>query len=382
MLKERVVSLPTPIRRDKHRTAKGGSRLLGREAAYSLGWEHGYWYGQCEALIQSIPQSVQVRPIHVLFVATGKGFPYSPLDEAIAETLRMLAVRVSIASAKQPVAEIAARLRPDVVIVLDGLEFESTEVDAIRREGIRIVVWFTDDPYYTDITSHLAPHYDHVFTLERMCVPFYQALGCQNVHHLPLGVYPTVFRPNNPPRSARKEISFVGSAYWKRVGFFDQITDYLLTKDTLITGIWWERLRDYSKLAPKITSRWMEANETAANYNGAKIVINMHRAHDDESFNNNSLAINAVSPNPRTFEISACATLQLTDIRMDLPLYYLPDLEIVTYSSPQEMIEKIEYYLAHEQERKLIALRGLHRTLHEHTYLKRLETMLAILFGA
>lgn len=374
--------MPSTIRQDRIQSALRASAMQGQEHGYAHGFEHGHWFGQCEALIQSIQHEFPVKPVHVLFVATGKGYPYSPLDVAVAETLRSMTARLSITNAQQPVSEVAARLRPDIVLVLDGLEFDTAHVDAIRREGIRIAVWFTDDPYYTDITSHIAPHYDDIFTLERTCVDFYQMLGCKSVHHLPLGVYQADFRPFNPARTARKEISFVGSAYQKRLEFFNQISDYLAMKDTLITGIWWERLQDYAKLASKIgPSRWMDPTETATVYNGAKIVINMHRAHNDESFNNNTAQVSAISPNPRTFEISACATLQLTDVRAELPNYYTPDVEIVTYSTPQEMVEKIEYYLAHEEERKAIALRGLHRTLREHTYAKRLETMLTILFG-
>ena len=120
--------------------------------------------------------------------------------------------------------------------------------------------------------------------------------------------------------------------------------------------------------------------ETAATYNGAKIVINMHRAHDDATFNSNSGQLTAVSPNPRTFEISACGTLQLTDIRDDLGSFYTPGVDIVTYSSPVEMVEKIEYYLNHEEERQEIALRGMYRTMKEHTYAHRLTMLLSQLF--
>jgi spore maturation protein CgeB len=88
----------------------------------------------------------------------------------------------------------------------------------------------------------------------------------------------------------------------------------------------------------------------------------------------------AVSPNPRTFEIASCATLQLTDIRDDLVSFYTPDVDIVTYSSPQEMVEKIEYYLIHEDERREIAIRGMERTLRQHTYAIRLDTMLNLLY--
>jgi spore maturation protein CgeB len=73
--------------------------------------------------------------------------------------------------------------------------------------------------------------------------------------------------------------------------------------------------------------------------------------------------------------------LQLTDVRDDLVNFYTPDYEIVTYTSPEDLVEKMEYYLIHEEERKQIALRGLYRTMRDHTYANRLSSMLAIVFG-
>lgn len=369
-------------RRNKRERKPAPTNHYGSEDGFRLGWQHGHWFGRCEAALQSIVQPpANVKAVHVLYVATGKGYPYSPLDVAIADAFRAQVGQLTITDTKQAVADLAIRIRPDIVIVLDGLEFDASQVDLIRKAGIRTAIWFTDDPYYTDITSKLAPHYDDVFTLELVCVDYYRRLGCMNVHYLPLGTDPGAFRPRNPERSQRHEICFIGSAYWKRVEFFDQVTPYLATKDTHISGIWWERLRDYRALGSKIElGRWMAPEETAGIYNGAKIVINMHRAFNDETFNNNSAGVYAVSPNPRTFEISGCAALQLTDIRSDLGSFYTPGYDIVTYASPQEMIEKIEYYLAHEEERQTIALRGMMRTMRDHTYAKRVEKMLGLLF--
>ncbi|WP_125665678.1 CgeB family protein [Paenibacillus baekrokdamisoli] len=371
-----------PVQR-RYRAVQGITR--GRADGFRLGWEHGHWYGQCESILKPLlakqEQMQGVRPIHVLFVATGKGFPYSPIDNAISSTLRGLVAQLTITDAAQPVADIALRIRPDLVLVLDGLLFNVDQIDLIRQNGIRTAIWFTDDPYYTDITSGIALHYDDVFTLELTCVEFYRNRGCNRVYYLPLGAFPTEFRPRNPARTMRHEICFIGSAYLNRLVFFDEVTAYLATKDTHISGIWWERLRDFRLMESKIeVGRWMEPRETADMYNGAKITINMHRAHDDETFNSNSAGITAASPNPRTFEISACATLQLTDIRSDLASFYTPGVEIETYASPQEMVEKIKYYLTHEDERRAIALRGLARTMREHTYARRLDLMLSILY--
>ncbi|AJY77428.1 spore maturation protein cgeB [Paenibacillus beijingensis] len=363
-------------------TAHRSAIARGRTDGYLTGWDHGVWYGKCEAVIRSIKDEIRHFPVHIMFVATGKGFPYSPLDTAVAESLKGMVGRLSLTNALQPVAQQAASLRPDAVIVLDGLQFPTKQVDAIRALGIKTAVWFTDDPYYTDVTKNLAPHYDYVFTLEKQCVEFYMRNGCVNVHYLPFAAYLNDFRPRNPPLSLRKEISFIGSAYWKRVEFFNQISNYLAMRDISISGLWWERLRHFNLLKSKIKpGHWMGPLETAEAYNASKIVINMHRAHDDDSYNSNKEHIAAVSPNPRTFEISACATLQLTDIRDDLASFYTPGVELVTYSSPSEMIEKIEYYLHHEEERREIAMRGMYRTMREHTYPRRLEQMLSVMLA-
>lgn len=354
---------------------------LGRADGYRVGWEHGHWYGQCESVISSIQPVAAVWPVHVLFVETGKGFPYSPLDEAVRITLSAFVQQLTVVTAHEPVAELASVLRPDIVLVLDGLQFDINQVITIRELGIRTAIWLTDDPYYTDITSTLVPHYDEIFTLERNSVAYYQQLGCPRVHYLPFCVMPTQYRPVNPERSSRKEISFVGSAYLNRVEYFNEAAPYLATKNTLISGIWWDRLDQYELLASKIKlDNWMGPEETALTYNASKIVINMHRAHDDKIFNSNNTGIPAASPNPRTFEICACAVMQLTDEREDLASFYTPGLEIVTYSSPQDMIEKLDYYLHHEQERKEIAMRGMYRTYREHTYANRIHTMLSLLF--
>ncbi|MUT65860.1 glycosyltransferase [Paenibacillus sp. NEAU-GSW1] len=355
---------------------------MGSADGFRTGFDHGYWFGQCEAVRSSINPAVTVWPVHVMFVETGKGFPYSPLDQAVGSALTRLVARLTVVNgSNQPVAEIAASLRPDIVIVLDGLQFDVKHVIAMREAGIRTALWTTDDPYYTDMSVTLVPHYDVIFTLERNCVELYQRIGCKAVYYLPFCASPEQYYPLNPERSKRKEISFIGSAYMNRVRFFNAATSYLASRDTLISGIWWDRLDRFDQLKDKIMlGNWMDPNDTALAYNASKIVINMHRAHDDPDFNLNKLAVTAASPNPRTFEIAACAVLQLCDIRDDLASFYTPGLEIVTYSTAHEMIEKLDYYLHHEQERREIALRGMWRTLRDHTYTNRLQTMLSILF--
>ncbi len=74
----------------------------------------------------------------------------------------------------------------------------------------------------------------------------------------------------------------------------------------------------------------------------------------------------------RHFEVPGCGGFLLTTPAENLEAYYEPDKEIVTAASMEELIDKCQYYLAHESERKDIARRGWERTLADHTWTRRL----------
>ncbi|CAM4274789.1 glycosyltransferase [Paenibacillus alkaliterrae] len=371
------------------------AKQLGRETGYGLGLSDGTFLGRCEAVIR---KAVNDRggdgfwDVRVLYVTSGKGYPYAPIDHAIIESLRLIVRELIIGNPDNDPVKIGAPVhnlegliklsRPDLVIVLDGMNLSVERINSLRQMGIPAAIWLTDDPYYTDITIKIAPHYDYIFTLERNCLSLYQELGCNQVHYLPFAAQSSIFRPKPVSISMRKDISFIGSAYWNRIAVFDRLAPYLSGKNVSISGIWWERLQNYKLIASKVSpGTWLNPEETSKVYNGAKIVINLHRAYDDEAYNSNSRRIQAFSPNPRTFEISGCGVLQITDVRDDLGQFYKPGIEVVTYTTPEELREKMEYYLQHEEERRFIALRGLYRTMRDHTYVNRMAQLLRTVFG-
>lgn len=357
-------------------------KLRGRLSGFKGGYDEGYLRGRLAILDGRPEESFPVRNIHVMYVASGKGYPYSPLDDAVLCALQKLTLQVTITDVRQNLVELATAQRPDLVLVLDGMDLPLEQIAALRAMGVKAAIWLTDDPYYTDFTMKIVAHYDYVFTLERNCIDFYRGLGCTEVHYLPFAAHREHYRPTTTRSSVQREVSFIGSAYWNRVNFFREILPELMNYNTVINGIWWDRLPEAALYGERIEiGKWMSPQETAATYSGSKIVINLHRSHIDEVVNNNTLMIPAVSPNPRTFEIAASGTLQLCDARDDLSSFYTPDEEIVTFASPQEMMDKIRYYLTHEEERRAIALRAFERTLKDHMYIKRLDQLLKVIYG-
>jgi len=55
-----------------------------------------------------------------------------------------------------------------------------------------------------------------------------------------------------------------------------------------------------------------------------------------------------------------------------------PDEDIVLYYSYEDLLDKVDFYLKNETERKRIALNGYQKVITNHTYLQRVETILDI----
>ena len=52
------------------------------------------------------------------------------------------------------------------------------------------------------------------------------------------------------------------------------------------------------------------------------------------------------------------------------------DREIVMFRSPEELLEKVDYYLAHDRERRQIAEAGLKKVMRCYTYEKKMRELL------
>ncbi len=97
-------------------------------------------------------------------------------------------------------------------------------------------------------------------------------------------------------------------------------------------------------------------------YAYSKMVLNRH-GEVAEGYANNM----------RLFEATGCGALLFTEAAKNLDYYFEPDKECVTYQDEFELIEKIQYYLRHDDERKQIARAGQKRTLTGHCYDQILE---------
>lgn len=193
-----------------------------------------------------------------------------------------------------------------------------------------------------------ARFFDVVFLAQKDYAPIYQdVLGHGQVHWLPLGAAEDVHRPLKLPRIY--EVGFVGN----------------LSRAHRETA----RARRLRLIAEQFRTndfyRYYTPDQVGQVYNQSRIVFNTSIAGDVTM---------------RVFEGSACGALVLTDATSNgLELLFRVGQEIVTYNNDADLLDKIRYYLAHEEECAAIAAAGQRRTLGEHLYTHRAARLLEIM---
>lgn len=83
----------------------------------------------------------------------------------------------------------------------------------------------------------------------------------------------------------------------------------------------------------------------------------------------------------RVFDIMSRAGFVLTDFRSDALELFEEDKEIVMFRTPEEMLDKIDYYLAHETQRKQIGQNAYEKVKKCYSYERQLERIIKILTG-
>lgn len=78
----------------------------------------------------------------------------------------------------------------------------------------------------------------------------------------------------------------------------------------------------------------------------------------------------------RVMDVMAAGGFMLTNYCPETAEIFEEDKEIVMFKTPEELIDKVEYYLKHDDERKTIARRGQDKVLECYTYEKKLKKIM------
>jgi len=264
------------------------------------------------------------------------------------------------------------RFRPDLVIIVQGAYFSFNTLNLIKEETGKVLInYATDDPLHPNVSTRdlikAIPIYDlYACTMRSILDPVSKA-GCRMAIYVPFGYKPAIHypeKPSSPDEKARfdADVAFVGTCDSARLPYLTAIIERIPdVRLAIYGGVAWKRYR--------ILRRYYRGLALGREYRlalgGAKIVLAFsRRAHHP-------------GPLMRHFEIPACAAFMLAERTEECMELLKEDQEAVYFGSPEELVDKVRYYLSRDDERQRIAEAG-HRkvTLGGNTYKDRLIQIL------
>ncbi|MNO42732.1 Spore protein YkvP [compost metagenome] len=269
-------------------------------------------------------------------------------------------------------------LQPDLIVAMGGLKISKPILEFLKQTKVKSAIWMTEDPYYMDWTISLITYFDYIFTIDQAALEQYKRLGHLYVYHLPLGTDPEMYRSAPVSEEFTSDICLVGVPYSNRIElikFLLERTDYQIQ----IVGRGWGKFNnEWTKNSNRgldLVNAWVRPETVVNYYNGSKIVLNIHRP-PDEKYNKNRTGIIAKSINNRTFDAASCEAFQLIDSKEELVNHFEEGKEIISFQDNNDLLEKIHYYIAHDEERKRIAKKARKRVLTSHTFQHRIDHLL------
>jgi spore maturation protein CgeB len=126
---------------------------------------------------------------------------------------------------------------------------------------------------------------------------------------------------------------------------------------------------------------WPPWSPVKRGYHGEAWGIDMFRILGEAriALNRHGSIAGPYAVNMRLYEATGMGTLLVTDNGEHLDDVLVPGEEAVTYSTTRELVDRVRYFLAHENERAEIAAAGQARTLRDHTYGRRMHELAAML---
>lgn len=82
----------------------------------------------------------------------------------------------------------------------------------------------------------------------------------------------------------------------------------------------------------------------------------------------------------RVFDVMSVGGFMMSNWQEEIPELFVEGKEIVTYKTPEELIDKADYYLRHDNERIRIGVNECQKVKKQHTYECRLERIISILY--
>lgn len=265
---------------------------------------------------------------------------------------------------------LAYEAKPDIAIVTGGHRITSQTVTTLKNIGARTVLWTIDAPLNFQPIIDVAPLYDYIFCQGTEAIELLDQAGIKGANWLPMACDPAAHRPVELSPQEKEhygsDVVFVGSYYPNRGELFEKLIRFNL-------GVWgpgWDKLHRHSPLRTFLKGGKTKPDEWLKIYSASKIVLAIHYQAPEISFP-------VYQASPRVFEALACGAFVISDNQKDVFSLFKEGSHLVRFDSPDDIVDKITYYLDHSDDRQKISRKGRQEVFNEHTYEDRIKKLLS-----
>jgi len=256
------------------------------------------------------------------------------------------------------VARQIATHRPKVLWVFSGVHVTEREIRSWRRYADHVILWWSCPLWegfpYTE--------FDLALTTVPSFVDYFEKLGV-HAAYLPHAFDPRIIGRVRYPERRVPRAAFVGSlspSHKNRVSLLDSLSRKVPID---FYGQGEEFLPADSPL--RHSYRGPAWGDDLYSVYGSYLVV-VHRSAD---------VFTSFTSAKRLFEATGMGACVVTEDTDDLQRFFEPDVEVVTYSSPEECIGKVEHLLNNPDEARRIGQKAQERTLRDHTYRQRVREL-------
>lgn len=257
------------------------------------------------------------------------------------------------------------KIKPDVVINFGGYMLSKEVVN--QMEAVHKVLWVYDGFERLINIYDTFKSYDDIYTFERNDIPKFNDIGI-NAKFLPLCADEKVYYPIVTENKSI-DLCFVGALIQERVTMFRKLHKMFPDITMQIYGHYISRYNIIGRIRRRLahegtylTNRNLKPAEVNELYSKSKININFQRKQSQ------------YGANIRLYEILATNSFQLVNSNTYVEDCFSDCLE--TFQSEEEMSQKIQYYLKHENEREDKALNGYNKVTKEDLFINRARTIM------
>lgn len=331
---------------------------------------------------------------------------------------------------------LASKLRETVPDAVFSFNYFPLISNVCKREGLPYISWIYDSPYVMLYSYTAINPCNTIYVFDRALCREFQEAGIQTVRYLPMAANTERLDALGFPEPVY-DVSFVGSLYTESHNFFDRMENlspyakgyleglmraqmhvqgynfiqeslspimgelyqalpmdpnpdgvetreylyaqYVINRKltgmerlSLLTAVTKRHTLDLFTLDPAFSLPNLRNHGTADYYAEMPMVFKKSRINLNISLRSIKSGIPL-----RAFDIMGNGGFLLSNYQEDFLENFTPGVDFVYYESEEDLLQKIDYYLAHEEERQAIAKNGHDKVAKAHTYRDRVREMLS-----